>query len=401
MNIHSSRSLIQQVLVDKGVVMPDPDLVYIGEEVDPVRIHSGSIIHPGCRLSGTETSIGPECEIGAESPVTLRNCQLGKGVVISGGFLDGTTALDGVSAGDGLHSRSGTLLEEFSSVAHTNGLKQTILMPYVTLGSLINFCDVLMAGGTSSHNHSEVGSSYIHFNFTPHQDKATASLVGDVPHGVMMDKAPIFLGGQGGLVGPCRIAFGTVVAAGSVLRRSVLEENLLITGASDSSGMRARSYNPTMYGKVDGIIENCLVYLGNLLALKAWYATVRAPLLAKTPWGTACLKGAQARIAEVWKERIKRLDQLSEKLKVSIEGAGDKASSVVFTAQRTFVQDWPATKVKLQTLNAETFQPDDRVAGAVATMALQDEYLVAVKNLGADEKAALTAWLEGIANQTL
>ena len=66
-----------------------------------------------------------------------------------------------------------------------------------------------MAGGTSRKNHSEIGSSYIHFNFTPHQDKATPSLVGDVPRGVMLDRAPIFLGGQGGLVGPVRIAYGT------------------------------------------------------------------------------------------------------------------------------------------------------------------------------------------------
>lgn len=396
MNTQSFTTSIQHVLLEKGVVMPDPNLVFIGSEVDPARIHPGAIIHPGCRLSGAGTSIGPACEIGAESPVTLRNSQLGKGVVISGGFLDGTTALDGASAGDGLHSRPGTLLEEFSSVAHTNGLKQTILMPYVTLGSLINFCDVLMAGGTSSNNHSEVGSSYIHFNFTPHQDKATASLVGDVPQGVMMDKAPIFLGGQGGLVGPCRIAFGTVIAAGSVVRRSVVEENLLITGASDASGMRARPYNPTMYGKVDGVVENCLLYLGNLLALKAWYANVRAPVMEKTPWGAACLKGAQLRIAEIWKERIKRLDQLSDKLTVSIAGAGEKASSLVFAAQRTFVQDWPTIKVKFLALDAETLKPDGRAAAAAAAVASQDDYLAAVKNLNGDEKAALTAWLERI-----
>ncbi|NTV96894.1 MAG: TOBE domain-containing protein, partial [Thiobacillus sp.] len=59
-------------------------------------------------------------------------------------------------------------------------------MPFVTPGSLVNVCDCLMAGGTDRRNHSEVGSSYVHFNYTPHQDKATASLLGDVPHGVML-----------------------------------------------------------------------------------------------------------------------------------------------------------------------------------------------------------------------
>lgn len=76
--------------------------------------------------------------------------------------------------GSGAHVRGGTILEEEANGAHTVGLKQTILMPFVTLGSLINFCDVLLAGGTSRTNHSEVGSSYIHFNFTPDGDKTTA-----------------------------------------------------------------------------------------------------------------------------------------------------------------------------------------------------------------------------------
>jgi len=81
--------------------------------------------------------------------------------------------------------REGCLLEEEANGAHTVGLKQTILFPFVTLGSIVNFCDILMAGGTDRRNHSEVGSSYIHFNYTPNQDKATASLIGDVAYGVM------------------------------------------------------------------------------------------------------------------------------------------------------------------------------------------------------------------------
>jgi len=101
------------------------------------------------------------------------------------------------------------------------GLKQTILFPFVTLGSLVNFCDCLMAGGTSKKDHSEVGSSYIHFNYTPEQDKATPSLIGDVPQGVMVNRPPIFLGGQGGAVGPVRIGYGTVVKAGTILRKDV------------------------------------------------------------------------------------------------------------------------------------------------------------------------------------
>ena len=58
------------------------------------------------------------------------------------------------------------------------------VLAFVTIGSLVNFCDLLMAGGSSRQDHSEVGSGYIHFNFTPwgaRGDKATPSLIGDVP----------------------------------------------------------------------------------------------------------------------------------------------------------------------------------------------------------------------------
>ena len=110
------------------------------------------------------------------------------------------------------------------------GLKQTILFPFVTLGSLINFCDCLMAGGTSRQNHSEVGSSYIHFNYSTNQDKATPSLIGDVPRGVMLNQPPIFLGGQGGLVGPVCLEYGTVIAAMAFCARAADPGQLVLAG---------------------------------------------------------------------------------------------------------------------------------------------------------------------------
>ena len=382
-------------LLERGVVMPDPDAVFIAPEVDPARIHAGAVIHPGCRIGGAETAIGPGAQIGAESPVTLRNCQVGKDAVVSGGFLDGTTMLDGASAGDGFHSRPGTLLEECSSVAHTVGLKQTVLMPYVTLGSLINFCDVLMAGGTGSDNHSEVGSSYIHFNFTPHQDKATASLVGDVPRGVLLDQKPIFLGGQGGLVGPCRIAYGTVVAAGCVLRRDVLEENQLVTGSS-TTALRTRPYDAVKYGRVEGILENGLAYLGNILALRAWYDHARRPVMAKTPWGVACCEGARRRLGEIWKERVKRLDQLAGKFVASVEAAGEQRTSLVFAAQSRFIAEWPQIRERLMTRWSQPQTPEGAAAEAVQTLAQAEDCRCGVTSLSPAMKTAVTAWLQAV-----
>ena len=179
--------------------------------------------------------------LGERAPVTLDNCFVGPDTQLKGGFFQGAVFVGQNVLGSGAHVRGGTILEEQANVAHTVGLKQTLLFPFVTLGSLINFCDLLMAGGTSRKDHSEVGSSFIHFNYTPDQDKATASLLGDVPRGVMLDQPPIFLGGQGGIVGPLALAFGTVTAAGTICRRDEERPGRLIFGGALKGGNLART----------------------------------------------------------------------------------------------------------------------------------------------------------------
>ena len=186
----------------------------------------------------------------------------------------------------GAQVREGCLLEEEANGSHTVGLKQTILFPFVTLGSLINFCDCFLAGGTSRKDHSEVGSSYIHFNYTPNQDKATPSLLGDVPRGVMLREPPIFLGGQGGLVGPARIGFGTVIAAGTIWRGDCPEGGKLLRG--EGRPVSAEAFHPGLYGDIRRKVTNNIVYLANLLALRQWYT----PCARRFPRGSGDGRGA-------------------------------------------------------------------------------------------------------------
>ena len=71
-------------LLQQGVNIPEPSTVHVGEEVDPDRIAPGVSIQPGSRLSGSKTSLGPGCRLGDEAPVTVENCQAGKGVKLKG-----------------------------------------------------------------------------------------------------------------------------------------------------------------------------------------------------------------------------------------------------------------------------------------------------------------------------
>src|SRR2546430_17141891 len=92
------------------------------------------------------------------------------------------------------------------------------------MGSLINLCHLLMAGGMPREDHSEFGSAFIHFNFTPwgkSGDKATPSLIGDVTAGVFLRERRIFLGGQSGMVGPRAVGYGSMTGAGPGRRRDV------------------------------------------------------------------------------------------------------------------------------------------------------------------------------------
>jgi bifunctional UDP-N-acetylglucosamine pyrophosphorylase/glucosamine-1-phosphate N-acetyltransferase len=293
-------------LIEKGVTVRAPHTVDIGDEVDLSRI-SGTdvVIYPGCRIYGAETVISAGARLGAEGPVTVEGCYLGPKVELKGGYVRRSVFLDKASMGSGAHVREGCLLEEEASGAHCVGIKQTILLAYVTLGSLINFCDCLMTGGTDRVDHSEVGSSYIHFNYTPDGDKCTPSLFGDVPRGVMLDQAPIFLGGQGGAAGPVRVSFGTVIVAGCILREDILEDGrLVVVGAHREA---KRRHIGRTYGGLAKIVRNNVIYLANLVALEQWYREVRQPFFARQEFGGLVFDGALALLAGAKEERVKRL----------------------------------------------------------------------------------------------
>ena len=320
-------------LIQKGVDIPNPLTLDVGEEVEVERISGKGVkLYPGCRIYGSKTVLSEGAQLGFEAPVTLENCQIGPGVELRGGYFRESVFLQKASMGSGAQIREACLLEEESSGAHCVGLKQTILFPFVTLGSLINFCDCLMAGGTSRKDHSEVGSSYIHFNFTPDGDKTTPSLVGDVPRGVMLRERPIFLGGQGGMVGPLRVGYGNVIAAGAILRSDVTEENKLVIGKSYTGSMI--SFTPNQYSGLSRLVSGNVLYLANLLALEEWYTQVRRSFFRKQELGEWVYQGALEKLAMAREERLSRLRLLAAKMPESI--TRDKPDSASRARKKEF-----------------------------------------------------------------
>jgi bifunctional UDP-N-acetylglucosamine pyrophosphorylase / glucosamine-1-phosphate N-acetyltransferase len=392
---------IKELLLIKGVGIPVPESVFVGDDVDPDRISGdGVVLHPGSQVYGNSTFISRGAHLGGEGPVTLENCFVGPGVKLKGGFFQKAVFLHGSVMGSGAHVREGTILEEQSSAAHTVGLKQTILFPFVTLGSLINFCDCFMAGGASRENHSEVGSSYIHFNYTPNQDKATPSLLGDVAHGVMLNQPPIFLGGQGGLVGPCRLAYGTVIAAGSINRKDELKPGRFIFEGQPRSGNTA--HIPGIYRGVKRILINNMSYIANLLVLRQWYGQVRSQFISDDFPGPL-LDGLVETLKSNICERTHRLGQFCLKLPDSaarLQSSSKADNSRLIRQKYELFEKWPELEdfLEQQLDNEGDAETKDMFLNTIASAVKRQgkRYLPVIKELTPEEADIGTKWLQGI-----
>ena len=373
-------------LIDKGAAIPNPSSLHVGDEVDLSRVVAkGLTVYPGCRIYGAKTVISPGVVLGAEGPVIVEDCALGPKVELKGGYFKQSVFLENANMGLGAQVREACLLEEEANGAHCVGLKQTILFPFVTLGSLINFCDCLMAGGTSRKDHSEVGSSYIHFNYTPDGDKTTASLFGDVPRGVMLNQPPIFLGGQGGAVGPLRLGYGSVVAAGSVLREDVVEDRKLVF-VTPPPGLQ-RGHSPHVYKNLGRILRNNVVYLANLVALEEWYRVVRHQFFARQDMGELIYAAALEVLAMAKDERTKRLEAMAAKVP-----AVDSASA-----------DFRERVTEVCALFKEAPRPQLGPEGEEFLTAFQattgwgsEDYIQTIQSLTPDVSAKGTQWLQKI-----
>jgi len=386
-----------RALIAKGVSIPNPLTLDIGDEVDIDAISAVNVVlYPGTRLYGSRTVIAAGAVLGREGTVTVDNCQIGPGVDLKGGSFARSVFLEGSSLGPGAHVREACILEEQASGAHCVGLKQTILFPFVTLGSLINFCDCLMAGGTSRRDHSEVGSSYIHFNFTPDGNKTTPSLIGDVPRGVLLDQKAIFLGGQGGMVGPLQIAYGTTVAAGSILRKDVTVEDKLVIAHVPPAGVL--DYDRGAAAGIGHIIGHNFTYLASLCALEEWYRHVRKLFFEKQEFGMLLLDGALEKLLMAKHERIKRLQGMVEKVPSGSHAACSCAAALSSGCELHAVIDQACAVFLQQMADAGLKDLRQRFLAALKQHAGThcSDYIATMQTLPPDARMFARTWLGAV-----
>lgn len=117
------------------------------------------------------------------------------------------------------------------------------------------------------------------------------------------------------MVGPLRLGYGNVVAAGTILRRDIKQEDKLIVGKPHNGAVI--DFNPNAYPGLSRILENNFMYLANLIALEQWYIFVRQPFFADQEFGGHIHTGLLDKLALAREERVNRLRVLAGKVEAS------------------------------------------------------------------------------------
>ena len=381
-------------LAARGVDVWGPERVYIGADVLLENIEPGASL-VNATVSGSRTLIGRGSRIGVSGHARVEDCQVGRDVELGAGSYQNATLLDSVRVRGFAEIREGTLLEEHVDVAHSVAFKNTVLTATVVTGSLINFCDIFMSGGTSRDDHSEVGSGAIHFNFDPRGDK-WSSMLGDAT-GVLLRSAPVFVGGNSGLVSPVSVGFGAVVAAGSIVRHDVGPGCVHVEAARSQEG---QLFDRERYALLGRKFVQTARIVGTLHALDAWYEYVRLPFADddQKPLYEAARRQIMRHIAE----RASRLQRIVGKLDRSLakwEQAPRETGARFIAEHRLLMEN--QENIAKALIEFDSPPPPEQAVGAYQKHEATDDYVSRVRGVDGAAAAAFAEWLNTVAAQSV
>ncbi|OQY08478.1 MAG: hypothetical protein B6I22_00225 [Desulfobacteraceae bacterium 4572_123] len=202
----------------------------------------------------------------------------------------------------------------------------------------------------------------------------------------MLNQSPVFLGGQGGLVGPCRLAFGTVAAAGSICRRDELRPGRLIVENTKSN--INIPFKTGRYTGINRIVTNNIFYIANLWALMQWYVNIRS-LFISNDFPVTLLSGLREKLQMGISERIKRLTVFIQKA-----GAGkNKESGTACNILSEFEKGFKKTYFYAGDLRIR----DSFISAIERVIQLEGtDYIDVIKKIDPLDANNGTLWLQGI-----
>lgn len=410
-------------LASRGVRLPRLDQVAIRRDIPLDRIAPGARLHPYCRLTGAATRVDAGAEVGAGGaatldnawvgvnsrigtlgPVTLRNAACGPGTVLGCGVAEDAVFLGKEShdteftTGYGFRVRKGSLYEEDANSAQHTDTKMTVLFPWVTLGSNLNACDLLVSGGVGPElgKFTEIGSGAVHYNFTPRGDKAAASLLGNAVDGVFLDHPRLFVGGNASLVGPIAAEFGAVTLAGGRYTRGLTAGLNIPEGAAEHT---AKDFDLETYGSIKRVFDIQVRVVGEYAALDAWYGYARSRIAQGHPDRAALYERARSVVRANLNERIGQLAGLARRMETSVSALAARSPHDPRRSQHeALLKNWPVIEQHLLRASAVEAQPPQAFYQDLeaALNGGSERYTGVVRRLSASGRAAGRAWLAAI-----
>ena len=372
----------------RGVDVWGPERVYISTDVNLDAIEPTAVIRQAA-LSGKDLSIAGGAVIGTSGHAEVSDCQIGPNVELGAGLYQGATLLNSVKVRGFAEIRPGTLLEEEVDIAHSVALKNTTFTACCVAGSLINFCDLFLSGGTSRKDHTEIGSWAIHYNFDPRGDK-WGSLLGGI-RGVLLRSDPVFIGGTCGLVGPLEVGLGAVTAANCTIRKDVPANTLVST---NDRAVSIPNFDRKAYGSLRRQFRVTAKLVATLRALEAWYELVRLP---HAPARERHLyEFAMTRVGIQAQERIDRLAKIVAKLEVRAPAS----SAWIQAEHRQLVRGWPDMRNTLQQPVQPQLPPTPFLRTYGEARASGEGHVASLKIAG-PYAAEAEAWLEGMVDAVM
>ena len=186
-------------LMEEGVLILDPDSVYIEENV---KVGAGSVIYPNVFLRG-RTEIGPFTVL--EPQVFVSDCLIGQGVQIKqGSYLEKSEVHNSCSVGPYARLRPETILKEEAHIGNFVELKKT------TFGKKSKAGHLAYIGDAEIGDECNIGCGAITVNYAADKKKYKTK-VGN----------RVFVGSDVQLIAPIEIGDDAVLGAGSVITKPV------------------------------------------------------------------------------------------------------------------------------------------------------------------------------------
>jgi len=192
-----ARKRINNVLMESGVTIVDPDTTYIGPDV---KIGIDSVVEPMTFIYG-KTTIGQNCLIG---PMTrIQDSKIANNVEIARSEVLEADVREGAKVGPYSRLRPGAVIMEQAHVGNYVELKKSIL------GRRSKASHLTYLGDTTIGEDANIGAGTITCNYDGKNKFKTS--IGD----------RAFIGSNSSLVAPIEIGEGSVTAAGSVITDDV------------------------------------------------------------------------------------------------------------------------------------------------------------------------------------